>query len=539
MFSNSVDFFSRAGRLFLFIGFCLWCIAAHSQKNKQEKAIKYKTTESGLKYAISQKNKKGQAVQPQDMVQVLYSSYLEDGTFIASSSDAERPLEFVAKNGEVLPGWEEAVSMLRVGEKGSFILPPHLAYGDKKFGKIPASATIRLELELIGVYPAFFNPKSEDFKTTPTGLQYAILNQTPNTDKVKPGNYVCIEYTGYIIGADGKRKIFDSSRKNKAISVVQCGVKKFISGLDEGILKMAVGDSATFIIPPSIGYGAKANQLVPAHSTIGFDVFLVRQIDPFFPVEELTYINHPQGFTYSFRRDLEGPTIKMNDNVAVHFVGYYLMPNGIKNIFESTIEKGEPQVFRVGRGIENPAWLTILQMCNVGDQVKMIIPPENARMELKKLIPENVSVFFELEIVAVAPSSFLETHADSDTLHLEEGLQLVSCVKGEGVRVDTNHAVYVHYTGYTIDSLGNKNVFDSSFDRKLPFLAELGKRKMIKGWEIGLPHTREGDQVRLVVPAQLGYGNKGMPPLILPNETLFFDMYVIKVLSVKEGSFAD
>ncbi|MFN5912229.1 MAG: FKBP-type peptidyl-prolyl cis-trans isomerase, partial [Bacteroidota bacterium] len=87
-----------------------------------------------------------------------------------------------------------------------------------------------------------------------------------------------------------------------------------------------------------------------------------------------------------------------------------------------------------------------------------------------------------------------------------------------------------HYTGYTIDSTGNIHVFDSSFDRGRPFGVNPGKGEVIKGWDEALVTMKEGDEVRIKVPASAGYGDAGMPPLIMPGEQMYFDMFVMKVL---------
>jgi hypothetical protein len=127
---------------------------------------KYKSTKTGLKYNISTKVKKGEKVQPLHTVQILFTSTLEDGTPIASSADRNNPLEFIYGNGEVLKGWEEAISMMKIGEKGSFLIPPSLAYGDKKAGKVPPNSTIKIDIELIGSYKTFYNMCTISLKKT-------------------------------------------------------------------------------------------------------------------------------------------------------------------------------------------------------------------------------------------------------------------------------------------------------------------------------------------------------------------------------------
>lgn len=501
------------------------CSFAVAQKDK----LKFSTTPEGLKYALSVKVKKGKSVVKGDMVRVVYRSFVNDTIEIAKSDNREAPYEFVAGNGDVLKGLDLAVQQLKVGEKATVIIPPALAYGSKKFGKVPENATIRMELEIIGTYPAFYAVDYNQLKRTASGLEYIFVKQNTSGESLKKGNYVAIRYTGYYFTKDGKKKIFDSSMKNGSTSLLQFGVNKFIKGLDEGLSLMKAGDSATFIIPPSLGYGAKDNQLVPGNSTLGFDVYVERQIDPFFDETKITYTQDPSGFSYCFVKNEDGPVAQLNDNVYVNLLGYYLLANGAKYIFESTYEKGEPQHFRLGRGIENPAWMKVLTQSSVGDQVVMAIPPENARMELKKLIPENVTVFFEYTLEAIKEPSFLKGEPVR-TASTASNVRMDFMVEGTGAKIDTNSVVFMHYTGYTVDSLGVKHVFDSSFDSGKPFPAEPGKGKVIKGWEEAMLEMREGDQVHVIIPSEAGYGSKGVPPLIEPDTDLHFDLYAVKVL---------
>jgi peptidylprolyl isomerase len=507
----------------------VWLLLSQILIASNVKNPRYKKTEDGLKYAIIVKAKKGKRVLPGDMVKVIYTSYVNDTVEIAKSVNREQAYEFVVGNGDVLKGLDLGVQLLKVGEKASFILPPQLAYGAKKFGKVPENATIRMELEVVGTYRAFYEAKESQFQKTASGLKYAFVNQSKNKQELKKGNYVAIYYTGFYFTKEGKRKIFDSTNKSGSASLIQFGVNKFIKGLDEGLSLMKEGDSASFIIPPALAYGAKDNQLVPANSTLGFDVYVQRQVDPFFDEAKIKYSTDSSGFSYCFVKDAEGPTAQINDNVYLSLVGYYLLANGAKCIFESTFEKGEPQHFRLGRGIENPVWLNMLVKSSVGDQVILAIPPQNARMELKKLVPENVTVFFEYTLEAISEPSFLKGEV-LRTLTTASNVKLNFMVEGTGPSIDTNAVVFMHYTGYTIDSLGVKNVFDSSFDTGKPFPAEPGKGTVIKGWEEAMLQMREGDQVQAIIPSEAGYGKAGVPPLILQNETLYFDLFAVKVL---------
>ena len=105
------------------------------------------------------------------------------------------------------------------------------------------------------------------------------------------------------------------------------------------------------------------------------------------------------------------------------------------------------------------------------------------------------------------------------------GLQLRDEMIGGGPEARAGSHVAVHYTG-TLES-GAK--FDSSRDRGKPFEFVLGAGSVIRGWDEGVVGMRVGGRRRLVIPAALGYGARGFPPVIPANATLVFDVELLEV----------
>jgi len=104
------------------------------------------------------------------------------------------------------------------------------------------------------------------------------------------------------------------------------------------------------------------------------------------------------------------------------------------------------------------------------------------------------------------------------------GLQYEVLRPGTGQRPTAYNRVRVHYHGY----LPNGTVFDSSVERGKP--SEFGLNQVIAGWREGIPLMREGAKYRFQIPGHLAYGAKGSPPKIGPNQTLLFDVELLKVL---------
>ena len=122
------------------------------------------------------------------------------------------------------------------------------------------------------------------------------------------------------------------------------------------------------------------------------------------------------------------------------------------------------------------------------------------------------------------------THAQSDTITLASGLRYIVLKEGKGGTVSKGDKVLVHYTG----RLANGFVFDTSEDEKpLKFNAGIGK--VIKGWDEMLLLMRVGEEVEVIIPAELAYGERGVPNrdgesfLIPPGATLYFKMRLMKV----------
>ena len=102
-------------------------------------------------------------------------------------------------------------------------------------------------------------------------------------------------------------------------------------------------------------------------------------------------------------------------------------------------------------------------------------------------------------------------------------LQIKNNIEGEGAEIVNHSKIKVHYLGMLED--GTK--FDSSYDRGEPFSFQIGLRQVIKGWETGILGMKVGGKRTLIIPPELGYGDRGAGELIPPNSTLIFDIEII------------
>jgi peptidylprolyl isomerase len=116
-------------------------------------AAKYpntRTSPSGIQYII-QREGKGVKPAPGKTVRVNYKGSLLNGRVFDSSDVHGGPQDFPVGVRRLIPGMDESLMDMAVGEKRLVIIPPELAYGDRETGPIPANSFLVFEMELVGV----------------------------------------------------------------------------------------------------------------------------------------------------------------------------------------------------------------------------------------------------------------------------------------------------------------------------------------------------------------------------------------------------
>jgi FKBP-type peptidyl-prolyl cis-trans isomerase len=126
--------------------------AAETREAELDKlATGFSKTESGLRYQIIQKGD-GKTAEKGKTVSVHYKGQLADGTVFDSSYKRNQPLDFTVGVGQVIPGWDEGIGLLQVGDKARFVIPSDLGYGGRGAGGvIPPDATLVFDVELMDV----------------------------------------------------------------------------------------------------------------------------------------------------------------------------------------------------------------------------------------------------------------------------------------------------------------------------------------------------------------------------------------------------
>jgi len=119
---------------------------AFLEANKAKEGVR--TLPSGLQYTVI-KEGDGPSPKADDQVKIHYSGRLIDGTEFDSSYSRRTPS--VITVSAVIPGWTEALQMMKAGSKWQIVVPSELGYKDRGFGHIPPNSTLIFDLELLSI----------------------------------------------------------------------------------------------------------------------------------------------------------------------------------------------------------------------------------------------------------------------------------------------------------------------------------------------------------------------------------------------------
>lgn len=192
----------------------------------------------------------------------------------------------------------------------------------------------------------------------------------------------------------------------------------------------------------------------------------------------------------------------------------YNPDNGVTNIESATLEQIANTTLK-GKKLNTTIGIGVNDGSGDDNTYMLIMTPVSQSKDYTKAEGEKVKdVPADLPKVTLdasgKPSIDMNGYKGSDKLVAQ------TLIKGDGPKIDENtYAAVVNYTGWLL----NGKQFDSSWDRGQVFDAVLGN--MIKGWQEGLVGQTVGSQVLLVVPPDLGYGDKDNGE-IPANSTLVF-----------------
>lgn len=111
------------------------------------------------------------------------------------------------------------------------------------------------------------------------------------------------------------------------------------------------------------------------------------------------------------------------------------------------------------------------------------------------------------------------------------GLQYADVKPGDGETPEAGQMCIVDYTGWLWENDAKGKEFDDSRKRGEPLRFRVGMHKVIAGWDEGVATMKIGGRRELLIPPDLGYGERGAGGVIPPNATLFFDVELLGVMT--------
>ena len=210
------------------------------------------------------------------------------------------------------------------------------------------------------------------------------------------------------------------------------------------------------------------------------------------------------------------------DIVTVHYTGW----TADGNMFDSSIERGEPVRFPLNRVIKG--WTEAVQLMAKGEKRRLWIPEDLAYGDKAPPGAPRGMLVFDVELIDFmeAPKQ-PQTPADvaaapADAEKTKSGLASKVLAKGTGTKhPSASDTVTVHYSGWTTDG----KMFDSSVVRGEPSSFPLNG--VVKGWTEGVQLMVVGEKRRFWIPANLAYGEN--PGGGRPGGLLVFDIELLKI----------
>lgn len=139
----------------------------------------------------------------------------------------------------------------------------------------------------------------------------------------------------------------------------------------------------------------------------------------------------------------------------------------------------------------------------------------------KLTLSDNTEKGTEIVIPVTMP---VITEQEKPVVVVKDKFKMETIAEGTGEPIKVGDLATVHYTGTLKD--GTK--FDSSVDKGQPFQFTLGSGEVIQGWEQGILGMKVGEKRKLIIPADMGYGDRAVGP-IPANSTLYFDVELMKI----------
>jgi FKBP-type peptidyl-prolyl cis-trans isomerase FkpA len=412
------------------------------------------------------------------------------------------------------------------------------------------------------------------FKKTKTGIYYKFHFDNKDGKKAGLGDILTMD----MVYRTTDSVLFDSKMNQQPMQLM-LNEKQYEGDIFEALALLKVGDSATFIIDAgdfftqTVGMPVRPEFIAPG-SKLYFDVKLnsalteeemeserlalqelrkdlePQELAEYLEINNITTQPTESGIYFIENERGSGRQVRDGDIVTTHFV---ISTIDGPQLF-STYDNNEPIELEIGEMFDNEGITEALAMTRKGTKATVLIPSSMAYGPEGRgeMVPPYSTMLYEVEVVDVLTQEEYHKRQEQEQRerqreaqlnkameqgniqkYLREndlsatptasGLYYIEKVKGSGSKPMPGQKVKVHYTGTLLDG----TQFDSSVERGQPFEFQLGQRQVIQGWDEGIAMMNVGSKGLLIVPSNLGYGDRAAGELIPPNSTLIFEVELL------------
>lgn len=257
-----------------------------------ENDIEVTPLESGI-YIIPLEKGKGRCPVEGEKVELDFTASFLNGQTIGSTYGKDEKFTFVLGEGYVIPGWEEIVPRMHVGDRVKAVIPFEMAYGEHSVSSIPPYTNLVYDIKLLKITTVEELKKQaeEALKKQKADSELAFqeyLKENNIVDHTASGLY----YTKSVV-TEGKVPTRGTTARIKYVASfldgtllgsseelgeyydIPMGRRKVLRGLEEGVGLMKVGEKARLILPYPLAYGEVSVDGIPPYSNLVFDVQLL------------------------------------------------------------------------------------------------------------------------------------------------------------------------------------------------------------------------------------------------------------------------
>lgn len=232
--------------------------------------------------------------------------------------------------------------------------------------------------------------------TTKSGIKFKIETKGSGVYPVE-GDKIKLHFIGKLVTGDKFASSYDRGRP----IVFTLGKGQVIKGWDEILPKLTIGSKVSVEIPSELGYGEQGLGKVPPNTDLTYYFELIEIIEPPVPYNVLSRdtFKLESGLQYLISESSTGQMAESFRSVTVHYTGY--LEDG--NIFDSSVERGFPFEFDLGKDFVIAGWEEGILHMREGEKFRFIVPPSLAYGDrgFPPTIPGNALLIYDVELLKI------------------------------------------------------------------------------------------------------------------------------------------